>query len=133
MLMSGVDNHEAGLGTMAEMLSPNEAGHPGYEGYLNDRVASIAELMQQGGYHTLMAGKWHLGLTEERSPAARGFARSFALLQGLGNHFGADQNAAWAEVEQAKYRQDRKEVRFPKGAYSTDLFADALDVDERRR
>jgi arylsulfatase A-like enzyme len=126
MLMSGVDNHEAGLGTMAEMLSPNEAGHPGYEGYLNDRVASIAELMQQGGYHTLMAGKWHLGLTEERSPAARGFDRSFALLQGLGNHFGADQNAAWAEVEQAKYRQDRKEVRFPKGAYSTDLFADKL-------
>lgn len=126
MLMSGVDNHEAGLGTMAEMLSPNEAGHPGYEGYLNDRVASIAELMQQGGYRTLMAGKWHLGLTEERSPAARGFDRSFALLQGLGNHFGADQNAAWAGVEQAKYRQDRKEVPFPKGAYSTDLFADKL-------
>ncbi len=126
MLMSGVDNHEAGLGTMAEMLSPNEAGHPGYEGYLNDRVASIAELMQQGGYHTLMAGKWHLGLTEDRSPAARGFDRSFALLQGLGNHFGADQNRAWADVEQAKYRQDRKEVPFPKGAYSTDLFADKL-------
>ncbi len=126
MLMSGVDNHEAGLGTMAEMLSPAEQGRPGYEGYLNDRVASVAELLRQGGYATLMAGKWHLGLTPERSPAARGFDRSFALLQGLGNHFGADQTAAWAKVEQATYREGLKQVPFPAGAYSTDLFADRL-------
>jgi arylsulfatase A-like enzyme len=126
MLMSGVDNHEAGLGTMAEMLTPNEEGKPGYEGYLNDRVASIAELLRQGGYHTMMAGKWHLGLTPERSPAARGFDRSFALLQGLGNHFGADQNDAWGKVERATYREGRKEVPFPAGAYSTDLFTGKL-------
>lgn len=126
MLMSGVDNHEAGLGTMAEMLTPNEQGKPGYEGYLNDRVASVAELLHQGGYRTLMAGKWHLGLTPERSPAARGFDRSFALLQGLGNHFGADQNDAWGKVERATYREGVKEVPFPAGAYSTDLFTDKL-------
>jgi arylsulfatase len=126
MLMSGVDNHEAGLGTMAEMLTPNEVGQPGYEGYLNDRVASIAELLRQGGYRTMMAGKWHLGLTPERSPAARGFDRSFALLQGLGNHFGADQNAAWGKVERATYREGLKEVPFPAGAYSTDLFTGKL-------
>ncbi len=126
MLMSGVDNHQSGLGTMAEMLTPAERGRPGYEGYLNDRVASVAEVLRGGGYRTLMAGKWHLGLTEERSPAARGFDRSFALLQGLGNYFGADQNDAWGKVQRASYREGLQSVPYPEGRYSTDLFADKL-------
>lgn len=127
MLLSGVDNHEAGIGTMAESLSPSLAGRPGYEGYLNDRVASIAELLQQGGYRTLMSGKWHLGLSEDRGPAARGFEHSFALLQGLGNHFGADQDGAWKKAKaNTLYRADGKLVRFPVGRYSADYFADQL-------
>ena len=28
------DNHLAGLGTMAELVAPNERGRPGHEGYL---------------------------------------------------------------------------------------------------
>ncbi|GAA3266823.1 hypothetical protein GCM10020258_36330 [Sphingomonas yabuuchiae] len=127
MLMSGVDNHEAGLGTMAELLGPATLGLPGYEGYLNDRVASIAELLRAGGYATLMAGKWHLGLTPEREPAARGFEHSFALLQGLSNHFGADQNEAWTKAGLApSYRDDGKPATLPKGQYSADYFADRL-------
>ncbi len=55
-------------------------GKPGYEGFLNDRVAPLPELLHDGGYLTLMAGKWHLGRTPERFPSARGFERSFALL-----------------------------------------------------
>ncbi len=127
MLMSGVDNHQAGLGTMAELLSDATRGRPGYEGYLNDRVASIAELLRAGGYTTLMSGKWHLGLTPDREPAARGFDHSFALLQGLSNHFGADQNAAWKKAELApSYRDDGKPSALPAGRYSTDYFADRL-------
>nr|WP_235522945.1 arylsulfatase [Novosphingobium sp. Leaf2] len=127
MLLSGVDNHEAGIGTMIETRPPSLADRPGYEGYLNDRVASIAELLQQGGYRTLMSGKWHLGLTPDRSPAARGFEHSYALLHGLGNHFGADQNAAWRKAKaNPLYRQDGKLVRFPVGRYSADYFADQM-------
>ncbi|WP_159981565.1 MULTISPECIES: arylsulfatase [unclassified Novosphingobium] len=127
MLLSGVDNHEAGIGTMAESLGPSQIGRPGYEGYLNDRVASIAELLQQGGYRTVMSGKWHLGLTPERGPAARGFERSFALLQGLGNHFGGDQDGAWKKAKaNSVYRDDGKITRFPIGRYSADYFADRL-------
>ncbi|KAK0329447.1 hypothetical protein LTR94_036786, partial [Friedmanniomyces endolithicus] len=40
MLLSGVDNHEAGIGTMVESRPAAVANRPGYEGYLNDRVAS---------------------------------------------------------------------------------------------
>ena len=61
MLLSGTDNHLAGLGNMGEMLTPEQRGKPGYEGYLNDRVVSLAEVLRSGGYHTYMAGKWHLG------------------------------------------------------------------------
>lgn len=38
MLLSGTDNHLAGLDNMGEMLQPNQIGKPGYEGHLNDRV-----------------------------------------------------------------------------------------------
>lgn len=127
MLLSGVDNHQAGIGTMVESRPASLANRPGYEGYLNDRVASIAELLQQGGYRTIMSGKWHLGLTPERGPAARGFERSYALLQGLGNHFGADQGGAWKRANaNATYSENGKFVRFPEGRYSADYFADRL-------
>ena len=72
MLLSGTDNHLAGLGHMYEELRANQVGHPGYEGYLNFRVASLAEIMRDAGYHTYMTGKWHLGLTGDTSPHARG-------------------------------------------------------------
>jgi len=34
MLLSGTDNHLAGLGNMGEMLTPEQRGKPGYEGHL---------------------------------------------------------------------------------------------------
>ena len=62
-------------------------GMPGYEGYLNESVVTLPEVLRDNGYHTVMAGKWHLGLKPERSPRARGFDRSFAMLPGSSNHF----------------------------------------------
>ena len=62
---------------------------PGYEGFLNDRVATLPEILRQNSaYHTIMSGKWHLGLKPERSPHARGFHRSLALLPACSNHYG---------------------------------------------
>jgi arylsulfatase A-like enzyme len=45
MLMSGNDNHVAGLGNMNEAMTPNQVGQPGYEGHLNNRVVSVASLL----------------------------------------------------------------------------------------
>ena len=88
MLFSGTDSHNAGLGNMAEDLSPNQAGNPGYEGYLNFQVAALSELFLEAGYHTYMTGKWHLGLTQETGPSGRGFEKSFGPLQGGAGAFG---------------------------------------------
>lgn len=88
MLMSGVDHHRAGLGTMNELITDEQRGHPGYEGYLNQRVVTLAELLRDSGYSTLMSGKWHLGETVEQDPSNRGFERSFALEEAGHDHFG---------------------------------------------
>lgn len=125
MLLSGTDNHRAGLGTMAEMIRPNQQGKPGYEGYLRSDVATLAERLGANGYRTLLSGKWHLGLTPEQDPHARGFERSFALLQGGHNHFGTDADPE--KGGRAIYTEQGKRLtRLPAGFYSSDAFATRL-------
>ncbi|MFT5133771.1 MAG: arylsulfatase A-like enzyme [Gammaproteobacteria bacterium] len=124
MLLSGTDNHLAGIGNMAEAMAPNQLGQPGYEGYLNFRVVSLPTLLKDANYHTYMAGKWHLGLEEETSPLARGFERSFALLNGGGGHF----NDMGVELTRKKvpYREDKDLVALPDDFYSTRTYTDKL-------
>ena len=86
MLLSGTDNHLAGLGNMAEFIAPNQKGKPGYEGYLSDNVAPLPALLRDAGYNTYMAGKWHMGEEPEHFPAARGFMRDLTLIPGGGSH-----------------------------------------------
>lgn len=95
MLMTGTDHHIAGLGQLQEFtrMSPAHRGQPGHEGYLNSSVVALPELLRDGGYHTIMSGKWHLGLKPEHHPIRRGFEKSFALLPGCSNHFGKWTNA----------------------------------------
>lgn len=46
-LLTGVDWHLAGLGSMYELIAQNQVGKPGYETYLNDRVVTVQELHYQ--------------------------------------------------------------------------------------
>lgn len=119
MLLSGTDNHVAGLGNMGELLAPNQVGQPGYEGVLNQRVASVAELLQDNDYHTYMVGKWHLGMNPDQIPHARGFERDFSTLVGGGDHFNDGWNIEW-QFPVMPYTEDGKPVeKLPKDFYST--------------
>ena len=100
MLMSGMDNHRAGLGLMGPPAKDSpQYGKPGYEGHLNDRVASLPELLRDAGYHTYMTGKWHLGRTKETGPHARGFEQVFASIDGA-SHLGG---LSWNGPGKASY------------------------------
>ncbi len=123
-LMSGVDNHLAGLGTMGEIIQPHQRGHPGYEGYLNERIHSLPQVLSSAGYRTYMAGKWHLGMGDGQIPTARGFDRSFAMLGGVASHYDAFGSAH--SIEKTPYREDGVAVDWPANAYSSDLYTDRL-------
>jgi arylsulfatase len=134
MLLSGTDNHVAGLGNMSAYNTPNQVGQPGYEGVLNQRVASVAELLQDNGYHTYMAGKWHLGLKPDQIPHARGFERDFSLLVGGGSHFDSQWNLEW-QIPKAPYTEDGQPVeKLPKDFYSSKNYTDKTIqfIDEGR-
>ncbi len=125
MLLSGMDNHRAGVGNLFAKTADNQRGKPGYEGYLADRVATLPELLRANGYHTYMSGKWHLGDDEEHSPAARGFEKSFVLAESGAGHFSNMQSLS--DPGQAIYRDNGKQIdSLPEDFYSTRFYAERM-------
>jgi arylsulfatase len=122
MLFSGMDSHLAGLGVMAPPTDPRQLGQPGYEAYLNFRVASLADLLHDAGYHTYMTGKWHLGPTLETGPAARGFEQSFISLDGA-SHLGG---LSWNGPGKAPYRDGTELVTVGDDFYSTRFYTERM-------
>ncbi|MGS0679623.1 arylsulfatase [Shewanella sp. 125m-7] len=125
-LMSGTDHHLTGMGTNAELLSEEQRKNPepGYEGYLNDRVVSVADTLKDSGYQTFMAGKWHLGEEEEHWPDKRGFQRSFALMQGGASHFGDE---AWMSNNYYPvYAEDGVRTHTPDDFYSSTFYVNKM-------
>lgn len=148
MIMTGTDHHIAGLGNLIEwtnisgqndpsggMSTAPQRGMPGYEGYLNERVVTLPEMLRDAGYLTLMAGKWHLGLTPERSPKARGFERSFAHLPACSNHYAYEPQLESPDRIPdfmtmsfiALHSEDGEYVKkLPEGWYSSDGYGDKM-------
>lgn len=122
MLLTGIDSHKVGLGSMAEALAPNQQGKPGYEGYLNDKAAFLPKVFADAGYETMMAGKWHLGMTEETSPHARGFQHTFALLEGGAGHL----DDLGLMYPKATYRENGKIASLPENFYSTEFYTNKM-------
>lgn len=122
MLFSGTDSHVAGLGVMGAPRNPAQRGQPGYEGYLNFRVASLADLLRDAGYRTYMTGKWHLGTEVETGPAARGFDRSFVSLDGAA-HLGG---LSWNGPGLAPYRDGEELVTVGNDFYTTRFYTERM-------
>jgi arylsulfatase len=125
MLLTGVDTHLNGLGNMDEWTAPNQRGVPGYEGYLNNRVVTLPQLLKGAGYHTYMVGKWHLGKAPEQIPAARGFERDFSLLDGAGSYWDMT-NFTGASPRSVFTEDGRYLTKLPKDYYATKTYTDKL-------
>lgn len=122
MLLSGNDNHIAGMGRQSadSVLRKNW----GYEKHLSNRIVPLPQLMRDAGYHTYTTGKWHLGDDEENSALAKGFERSWNLLYGAGNHYNNVGLSNTLPISQ--YRENGKLVEYPEGRYSTEFYTSTL-------
>jgi arylsulfatase len=125
MLLSGVDTHVNGLGNMDEWTAPNQKGVPGYEGYLNTQVVTLPQLLKDAGYHTYMVGKWHMGKAPELIPAARGFERDFALLDGAGSYWDMT-NFTGGAPKSVFTENGRYLTELPKDYYATKTYTDKM-------
>ncbi len=125
MLLTGVDNHRTGYGTMEGDWAENQRGVRGYEGHLNFDVVTFPRLLQESGYHTSLAGKWHQAFpadTENLWPDKRGFDRSFCILQGGAGHFD-DMQPMFSFYKKSLYLEDGSLLdSLPKGFYSSDFY-----------
>ena len=95
-LLTGLYPHNAGIGHMGV-----DMGTPAYQGFLRNDSATIAEVLREAGYRTLMSGKWHVGgdfLAREvdswrvgdvdhPTPRQRGFDRFYGTLDGATHFF----------------------------------------------
>ena len=93
-LMTGLYPHQAGVGHMM-----NDDGADGYQGDLNTRCVTIAEVLRSAGYATYMTGKWHVTkqvghwsgnetLTSKHNwPCQRGFDRFCGTITGAGSFY----------------------------------------------
>lgn len=111
-LLTGVDHHLTGIGTFPNWASPNQEGKPGYEGYLNDRVVTLAESLKTNNYATFMVGKWHLSSTPQGAPHKRGFDRAWDYSKGIQDYFALYAKASENGVVQEDYPDDFYATRY---------------------
>lgn len=156
MLMTGTNSHQAGVAqlennTVALINSQNapfgvdfswDNVPDGYAGHLRDNALSMPRVLRDAGYHTYMAGKWHLAYQFESTPTGggstfrpasypmqMGFERSFALQNGVGAHFAPVPGSPQSRYDNVTYTED--DVPFPPSSlpadfYSTNTYTDKM-------
>ena len=122
MLLTGVDSHRNGVANIPETIPPEQAAHPNYRGTLGHNVATVASLLQAAGYHTYMAGKWHLGHTPDLLPFRRGFERTVTMADTGADNW--EQKPYLAIYDKANWYADGEEFELPEDFYSSRFLID---------
>lgn len=131
MLLTGLDSHTAGVANLPETTAPEHRDHPAYQGRLAPGVETVATRLKRLGYHTFMAGKWHLGHDEGELPNAQGFDRSFALDATGGDNW--DDRTYFPLYPDTTWYEDGQKVDLPEDFYSSKSLVDRMIgyVDQR--
>jgi len=119
MLLSGMDNHIAGVG-----IQGYNSDLFGYEGKLTNRIKTIPSILKTSDYYTCISGKWHLGGDLDSDPTKKGFDQSFVLLPGAGNHY--SNRKVIKNYPDSSYSENGKKTVWESGNYSTDYFTDKI-------
>ena len=124
MLMTGVNNHRAGVGNIIEMIPDEFLDSPAYQGTLSTNTVTVATLLRDAGYHTYMAGKWHLGHSPKLLPSARGYERTVALADSGADNW--EQKPYLPIYEQANWFADGERFELPDDFYSSRFLVDKI-------
>lgn len=125
-LMTGLHPHQTGIGWMTNPPNTFKYDHgpefPSYRGHLHRRCVTMAEVLKENGYATMLAGKWHLGMNkQDRWPLQRGFEKFYGSLAGATNFFYPEAPRGITEgnqpIENPASTTDRR-------YYTTDAFTD---------
>jgi len=81
-VLTGLYPHQADIGHMAGDLAVE-----GYRDRLSFEAVTLAEVLREAGYHTLMTGKWHLGWRDDGAPTARGFEHFYGTRGYIDSYF----------------------------------------------
>ena len=117
MLLTGVDSHRSGVPNIPEMIPPEQAAYSHYSGTMGHNVVTVATLLQDAGYHTYLAGKWHLGNSPDQLPSRRGFERTVAL--GASGADNWEQKPYLPIYKKADWYADGEEYQLPEDFYSS--------------
>ena len=122
MLLTGVDSHRNGVPNIPEAIPPEQGIHAHYAGTLNRNVVTVATLLQDEGYHTYLAGKWHLGKEADQLPSRRGFERTVALADTGADNW--EQKPYIPIYEKANWFADGEVMTLPDDFYSSRFLVD---------
>ena len=95
-LLTGRNHHSVGMGLFPHYYLSAE--YPGYNGHLQPRSGTIAEVLRENGYNTYQLGKWHQTPDDEatdlgpfdRWPSGKGFDHNFGFLGGATDQYKPD-------------------------------------------
>ncbi|MES2489690.1 MAG: arylsulfatase [Pseudomonadota bacterium] len=121
-LLTGADHHLVGVGNLAD-LRPLYGDKASYGGELNGNARTVAQLLRDAGYHSYMAGKWHLG---KEGPEKWGFEQSFSLNPeaAYANNFAIQGKVTGSRGE--SYFENGKRAVLPDDFFSSNYFVDRL-------
>ncbi len=122
-LLTGADHHLVGVGTLPESSSFYPPNDETYKGELDGKARTVAQLLHDAGYHTYMAGKWHLG---GGGPVKWGFEQSFSMdyTSAFGNNYAA--TAARSESAARTYYENGTPAQLPDDFFSSDYYVNKL-------
>ena len=124
MLMMGMDNHQVGMGTLVETVTPEQRALPSYSMVWDEGQATIASLLSEAGYRTYVTGKWGIGAKGANLPDRFGFDRSYVMDSTGGSNY--DHSHYLPGYGEVSWFEDGQPVRLPEDFYSSRNLVDQM-------
>ncbi len=135
MLLTGMDNHQTGMGTLVETVKPELRASPGYTMKWSRSQKTIGTLLSSAGYQTYVAGKWGIGETGANLPNEFGFDRSYVMDATGGSNY--DRKPYLPGYDKVHWYENGKPIELPADFYSSrslvDKLIDYIDQGDTKR